>query len=211
MKKTILSVLLAGLFAVPAVSSAGDKPVDLQMGKSMYNEYCFMCHDKGLWGAPQPGVKADWAKRLPLGEDTLFSAVIEGPNHMYSKGVTPLDSEWQVRSMLGYMMSTVVDDENRKTVDTASATEKEQHLWLVRGYKLYDQSCFKCHANGDLGAPRLGKPEDWVSREHKDIDSLSRSVIDGKGHMYTRAGSHTLSEADYKDMIAYMLSTLESK
>jgi cytochrome c5 len=189
--------------------AADPTPVDLKVGEDLYGQLCFACHNEGVFNAPRLGVKEDWQTRLPMGIDTLYKAVIEGPNHMYSKGNSPLESEGQIKSMIAFMMNSVTDAETSKLIDTATPTEKERHLWLVRGYKLYDDICFKCHDTGDAGAPRLGVKDDWAGRKGKDIDALTKSIVEGKGHMYARAGTANYSEADFKSMIAYMLSTVE--
>ncbi|MBU0655595.1 MAG: c-type cytochrome [Gammaproteobacteria bacterium] len=209
MKRLMVSTLFAALSLSTWSAVAEDKPLDPVAGKSLYETYCFMCHDRGLGNAPRPADKADWAKRLPLGEDTLFKGVIDGPSHMYSKGISPVWSEWELRSMISYMMGTVTDADSQKQVNTASAADKERHLNLLHGRKLYEQVCFKCHDYGDLGAPKLGSPETWEERKDKDIDALARSVIDGKGHMYAHGGSNSRSISEFKSMIEYMLSSLE--
>lgn len=209
MKKLIVSTLFAALSFSTAHTLAEGKPIDPLVGKTLYETYCFMCHDRGLGNAPRPAEKADWDKLLPLGEDTLFKAVIDGPSHMYPKGISPVWSEWELRSMIRYMMNTVADAESQKQINTASAADKEHHLQLLHGRKLYEQTCFKCHDYGDLGAPQLGSLETWAGRKDKGLDALARSVIDGKGHMYAHGGSNSLSINEFKSMITYMLSSLE--
>jgi cytochrome c5 len=209
MKKMIVSVLFSTLCFAPWMAGAGDKPIDPVAGKNLYGTYCFMCHDRGLGHAPRPGEKGDWAKLLPLGEDTLFTSVIDGPSHMYSKGISPIWSEWELKSMISYLTSTVTDAETQQQIGAASAADKERHLHLLHGRKLYGQACFKCHDYGDLGAPKLGSPESWAGRKDKGIDALVKTVIDGKGHMYAHGGSNSLSEQEFKLMTEYMLSTLE--
>lgn len=209
MKKMIVSVLFSTLCFASWSASAADKPIDPVAGKTLYETYCFMCHDRGLSNAPKPGDKADWSKRLPLGEDTMFQSIIDGPSHMYSKGISPIWSEWELRSMISYLMSTATDAETAKLLNSATPEEKAAHLRLVHGRSLYEQACFKCHNHGDLGAPKLGSPESWGARKDKPVDQLLRSVIDGKGHMYAHGGSNSRSEMEFKDMIEYMLSTLE--
>lgn len=211
MQKTIISALFTVVCLSPVMVQAEDKPVDLRIGQDLYEQLCVNCHSVGIDGAPRLGAKEDWLKLLPLGQETLYQAVLEGPNHMYSKGNSPIESEGQIRSMVGYMMNSVVDAETAGLIDAASAEEKARHLQIVRGYKMYDLVCFKCHASGDEGAPRLGMPADWTGRKDKGVDALAKSVINGKGHMYMRAGTANQSEADYKSMVTYMLSTLDGK
>lgn len=209
MKKLIVSVVFSTLCFASWNASAADKPIDPVAGKTLYNTYCFMCHDRGLGHAPRHGEKGDWAKLLPLGENTLYNAVIDGPSHMYSKGISPIWSEWQLKSMIHYLTSTVTDAETQQQIGSASEADKAHHLRLMHGRKLYEQACFKCHNYGDLGAPKLGNADAWATRKDKGIDALVKTVIDGKNHMYAHGGSNSLSTEEFKMMTEYMLSTLE--
>ena len=134
---------------------------DLKAGKTMYNQLCVVCHDGGVKGAPILGSEEDWEELLTFGEDTLFQAVIAGPNHMYSKGGSALESEALVRDINAYMMAEATNDENRATINSASAEDKARHLRLNNGYKLYDAICFSCHDTGEAGAPMIAVPSAW--------------------------------------------------
>ncbi len=207
MKKLLIPIMF-GAYALVTSGYAAEGESDLTAGKDLYGQLCYACHDTGVEGAPRLGQKEDWHDRLRMGEDTLYAAVIEGPNHMFSKGNSPLESEAEIRSIIAYMMSSVTDDETRPLLDTATQEEKDRHMRLLRGYKNYDLVCFSCHDKGDIGAPRLGKPEDWSGRS-TDIEVLTDNVTKGKGHMFMRAGTANMSRADYSYMVEYMLSTLE--
>lgn len=208
MKKSLLTTLIASFTLSLAVQA--EEATDLKVGETGYQQLCVNCHAAGVDNAPRLGEKADWLERLKVGEDTLYTAVIEGPNHMYSKGNSPMESEAQIRSMIAYMMASVTDDETKPLINTASEAEKAKHLRLVRGYKLYDLVCFSCHDTGADGAPQVGVPEQWGARKDVDLDILTDSVINGRGHMAIRAGTANHSEADYRMMTEYMLSTLEA-
>lgn len=195
----VVSLGMAGSVAVAA---------DLVHGKKLYNELCVACHAAGVDGAPKVGVPEDWAALLPLGEDTLFQSVIEGPDHMYSVAGSAVESETEVRAMLAYMLSTVTNDSNKAQVNTAGADEKALHLQVVRGKKLYHQVCFSCHNTGVNDAPVLGSLADWKIRRTAGAKALAATVIHGSEHMYARAGTAVMSAADFESMVAYMLSTV---
>lgn len=203
-------ILSAGLSLLISPLQAAERPAaDLKAGQTMYNQLCVACHASGVNGAPQPGVKDDWAELLTFGEDTLYQAVIEGPNHMYSKGGSALESEAMIRNIIAYMMDSATDDSNRASVNSASEADKARHLRLNNGYKVYDMICFSCHNTGEAGAPVLGVPSAWDDRIKLGLDGLTKSVVEGKGHMYVRAGSADYSEADFKNIVEYMMSTVE--
>lgn len=203
-------ILSAGFSLLISPLQAAERPAaDLKAGQTMYNQLCVACHASGVNGAPQPGVKDDWAELLTFGEDTLYQAVIEGPNHMYSKGGSALESEAMIRNIIAYMMDSATDDSNRASVNSASEADKARHLRLNNGYKVYDMICFSCHNTGEAGAPVLGVPSAWDDRIKLGLDGLTKSVVEGKGHMYVRAGSADYSEADFRNIVEYMMSTVE--
>lgn len=207
MKKELLLALSLFPFALPA--SGEEAAVDLEAGKTLYEQMCYICHAAGIDGAPRLGSTEDWKPRLKMGLDTLYQSVIDGPNHMYSKGNSPIESKGEIRSMIAYMMESAIDDETRPLINSASEAEKARHLRLNNGYKNYDLVCFNCHDNGEEGAPRIYQPGDWKGRRQIGIDALTKSVIHGKGHMYMRALTANLSTGEYHNMVEYMLSTLE--
>ncbi|MEZ5537667.1 MAG: c-type cytochrome [Thiolinea sp.] len=211
MKKIIpaLTALLGS--SVLSTTLAADVAPDLKVGETMYNELCINCHAEGIQNAPRLGVKNDWLHRLPVGLDTLYQAVIDGPNHMYSKAGSAVESEAQIRSMIAYMMDSVTDEDTKALINSATEEEKARYLRLNNGYKVYDMVCFECHNTGDAGAPRLGSPEEWAGRKDMGVEKLTESVINGKGHMYTRALTANYSAADFQSVVEYMLSTLEKQ
>lgn len=209
LKSGVAAVLVALAMAVTTPVIASDEDAaDLAVGKKLYNELCVACHAAGVDGAPRVGMPADWSALLPLGADTLYKAVIEGPDHMYSVAGSAVKSEGEVRAMLGYMLSTVINDGNKAVVNTASADDKALHLQVVRGKKLYNQVCFSCHTTGVEDAPKLGSVEDWKIRRTAGAKALAGTVIHGSEHMYARAGTAVMSAADFESMVAYMLSTV---
>jgi cytochrome c5 len=61
-----------------------------------------------------------------------------------------------------------------------------------------------------VGAPKLGDKSMWESRTKKGgADALAASVIAGKGLMAPRAGVPSLSDADIKAAVDYMLSQVK--
>ena len=74
------------------------------------------------------------------------------------------------------------------------------------GKAVYAKTCAACHSKGLVGAPKLGDKAAWASRVANGKDALVASVIKGKGVMQPRAGIPTLSDADIKAAVEYMLS-----
>jgi cytochrome c5 len=61
--------------AAPTAAPTAD---DLALGKSTFNQVCFMCHATGLNGAPKAGDKAAWGPRIAKGKSVLYQHALEG-------------------------------------------------------------------------------------------------------------------------------------
>jgi cytochrome c5 len=70
---------------------------------------------------------------------------------------------------------------------------------------LYTQSCVVCHGAGVAGAPKLGDKAAWAPRIAQGIDTLTASVVKGKGAMPPRGGS-TATDAELKTTVTYMVN-----
>ncbi len=77
------------------------------------------------------------------------------------------------------------------------------------GKALYTQTCAACHASGVAGAPKLGDKDAWVSRMGAGNQALLASVLKGKGGMPARGGNASLSDADAKAAVDYMISQVK--
>ena len=79
------------------------------------------------------------------------------------------------------------------------------------GSDIYRQTCAVCHAvgvPGVPGAPKLGARADWNSRLATGRTSLLHSVLRGKGAMPPKGGNASLSDAQAKAALDYMLSKI---
>ncbi len=77
------------------------------------------------------------------------------------------------------------------------------------GKAVYDKTCSVCHAAGVAGAPKLGDKAAWSARAGAGKDALAASVVKGKGAMPPKAGNASLSDADIKAAIDYMLASIK--
>jgi cytochrome c5 len=71
------------------------------------------------------------------------------------------------------------------------------------GQAVYNQNCGMCHNNI---APKLGDKAAWAPLIKQGTDTLVASVIKGKGAMPARAGQPSLSDADIKASVEYIVS-----
>jgi cytochrome c5 len=78
------------------------------------------------------------------------------------------------------------------------------------GKGTYDKACFVCHAAGVAGAPKLGDKADWGPRIAQGLDTLHTHAIKGfqgkKGVMPAKGGNMSLSDADVKAAVDFMVS-----
>jgi cytochrome c5 len=78
------------------------------------------------------------------------------------------------------------------------------------GKAIYNKVCAVCHAKGIAGAPKLGDKLLWEPRIKKGgSDAMTASVIAGKGVMAPRAGQASLSDADIRAAVDYMMSQVK--
>ena len=77
---------------------------------------------------------------------------------------------------------------------------------LVHGQKIYGQACAHCHDRGIAGAPKTGDVAAWKVRTAQGMDSLYAVAVRGKGAMPAKGGNRSLSEADVKAAVDYMVA-----
>ncbi len=73
------------------------------------------------------------------------------------------------------------------------------------GKQVYDTVCMVCHAAGIAGSPKLGDKAAWGPRIKQGMDTLYASAIKGKNAMPPKGGNASLSDADVKSAVDYMV------
>ncbi len=71
---------------------------------------------------------------------------------------------------------------------------------------IYTASCAACHTTGAAGAPKLGDNAAWAPRIKAGSETLYISAIKGKNAMPPKGGNASLSDADVKAAVDYMVS-----
>ena len=71
---------------------------------------------------------------------------------------------------------------------------------------IYTASCAACHATGAAGAPKLGDNAAWAPRIQAGNETLYNSALKGKNAMPPKGGNASLSDADVKAVVDYMVS-----
>jgi len=196
-----------------------------QTGEQVFGAVCTACHTPGALGAPKFNSKADWASRLGQGYDTLIKHAIEGIRQMPPRGGNPDLSDTEIARAVAYMANS--GGANFKAPEAAAPaavpataaaatggdkpekTEKAEAPQAVaasgKGEAVYKQTCFMCHAAGVAGAPKLGDKAAWGPRIAKGKDALYASALKGKNAMPAKGGNASLSDADVKATVDYMV------
>ena len=73
------------------------------------------------------------------------------------------------------------------------------------GEAVYTKACIACHSTGVAGAPKVGDKAAWEPRLAQGMDTLVSTALKGKGAMPPKGGHASLSDAEIKAAIAYML------
>jgi cytochrome c5 len=77
------------------------------------------------------------------------------------------------------------------------------------GKKVYDTTCMACHAPGVAGAPKFGDKAQWAPRLKQGIDMLYTIALKGKGAMPPKGGNTSLSDAEVKAAVDYMVAAVK--
>ncbi|MEO8992653.1 MAG: c-type cytochrome, partial [Nitrosospira sp.] len=101
--------------------------------------------------------------------------------------------------------------EPASAVTTASATDAVAAPVADAGgpdkiKAIYTASCAACHTTGAAGAPKLGDNAAWGPRIKTGDESLYNSALKGKNAMPPKGGNASLSDADVKAVVDYMVS-----
>lgn len=87
------------------------------------------------------------------------------------------------------------------------------HANVAQGKKVFQGTCFACHATGVAGAPKLGDKQAWAHHLAKGDKILLEHAENGftghTGTMPPRGGNPSLTNQDIADAIAYMKSKVE--
>lgn len=79
-------------------------PVELEIGETVYNENCAVCHDSSRDGSPRLGFLRAWQKRIDQGEPTLVQNAIDGIGLMPPRGENPGLTDEAITEAVRYMI-----------------------------------------------------------------------------------------------------------
>jgi cytochrome c5 len=172
-------------------------------GEAIVQATCAACHQTGAAGAPKLGDKAAWAPRIKTGMNAMVQAVIKGKGAMPPKAGDPSLTEDEIRRAVAVLANQAGASFK---APAASAPAKPAASAQADGKGVYDKVCFACHQQSVAGSPKLGDKAAWAPRLAAGVDGLMQSVIKGKGAMPPKAGNPTLSDAEIRAAVEFMVA-----
>jgi len=209
-------------------------PKGMMTGDQVYGQVCKTCHEAGLAGAPKVGDKAAWGKVIAQGEKTAFDHAIKGFNAMPPRGGNSDLTDDEVKRAVVFMASkagatwtappvaataaaaapaatpakaapAAAPAPGVTAAATAAAPAAAAPAAASDGKKIYETTCVACHGAGIAGAPKFGDKAAWAPRIKTGMPTLYQTAIAGKGAMPPKGGNLSLSDADVKAAVDYMV------
>jgi cytochrome c5 len=177
-------------------------------GEEIVKTVCAACHQAGVANAPKIGDKASWAPRLKQGQGALVATAIKGKGAMPPKGGNLSLTDEEVARAVVFMANQAgagFKEPAAPKGKPAAAGEKSAATG-ADGKAVFDKVCTVCHTAGVANAPKPGDKAAWAPRIKTGMDALMQSVIKGKGAMPPKAGNPSLSDAEIRAAIEYMVS-----
>jgi cytochrome c5 len=167
-------------------------------GEEVVKAVCATCHQAGVAGAPKIGDKAAWAPRIKQGYATLVQSALKGKNAMPPKGGNPSLGDDEVARAVAFLANQA----------GAKFTPQENPAKpaAADGKQVFDSTCTACHSTGVAGAPKLGDKAAWAPRIQQGVDALLHSALKGKNAMPPKGGNASLSDAQVRAAVEYMVS-----
>ena len=92
------------------------------------------------------------------------------------------------------------------TVAAAEPVQAQTGAVSKVGEKTFNAICTGCHSTGALGAPKLGDKAAWAPRIAQGMEVLYNSALKGKNSMPAKGGNPSLSDADVKATVDYIVA-----
>jgi cytochrome c5 len=80
---------------------------------------------------------------------------------------------------------------------------------IAKGKAVYEKTCMVCHATGVAGAPKAGDKAAWAAHLAHGVDDLYKNAIKGIKAMPPKGGNPSLSDAEVKAAVDYMVSLVK--
>jgi cytochrome c5 len=77
------------------------------------------------------------------------------------------------------------------------------------GKKVYESTCIACHGAGVANAPKFADKKAWAMHLMHGTEHVYENALKGKGAMPPKGGNLTLSDAEVKAAVDYMLGAVK--
>jgi cytochrome c5 len=185
-------------------------------GEQVVKEVCATCHQAGVAGAPKIGDAAAWGPRIKQGLSALVASATKGKGAMPPKGGNASLSDDEVTRAVVFMANSggakFKEPAAPKPAAAPAAAQQQasaapqQAAAAPDGKKVFDSVCTACHTAGVAGAPKLGDKAAWAPRIKTGVDTLVQSALKGKNAMPPKGGNPSLSDADIRAAVEFMVS-----
>ena len=171
---------------------------------------CSACHATGAANAPKLGDTAAWAPRIKQGINALVQSVIKGKGAMPPKAGDSSLTETEIHNAV----VLITNQAGAKFKEKPAAAPAQQQASAqgskpaaaADGKAVYDKVCFACHAQSVAGSPKIGDKAAWAPRLQQGTDALVQSVIKGKNAMPPKGGNPSLSDAEIRAAVEFLVS-----
>ncbi|CZI89187.1 Gluconate 2-dehydrogenase cytochrome c subunit precursor [Legionella pneumophila] len=87
-------------------SDSPPQPVlkNISLGETIYKQYCSVCHNIGVSGAPKLGDFISWSPLIKSGVDKLYEATMNGTSNMPAKGGCANCSKKDIEAAVNYIV-----------------------------------------------------------------------------------------------------------
>lgn len=100
--------------------------------------------------------------------------------------------------------------DGEEVAEESDGAGKEVAAGPVDGEAVYNGLCIACHSVDGIGAPVVGKVEQWTERIAKGNDALYKNAIEGyvgpQGYMMPARGGGSNTDEEVKAAVDYMVS-----
>lgn len=188
------------------LGQAGPGGQALKTGEEIYKSVCTACHATGVSKAPKFGNRRDWAPRIREGQKALVRVALKGEGAMPPRGGAPDLSDVEVERAVVYMANAAG---GKFREPAAPAPAAQAAAGKADGKKVYESTCMACHGAGVANAPKFGDKKAWAPHLQRGASELYATALKGKGAMPPKGGDLTLSDADVKAAVDYMVGAVK--
>ena len=187
------------------LGAAGPGGRMLKTGEEVYQSVCTACHATGVAKAPKLGDRRDWSPRIKEGQKELVRVALKGEGAMPPRGGAADLSDVEVERAVVYMVNAA----GGNFKEPAAPGSAVQAAAKADGRKVYESTCMACHGAGVANAPKFGDKKAWATHLVHGTEHVYENALKGKGAMPPKGGNLTLSEAEVKAAVDYMLGAVK--